>query len=164
MYIYSGEGGKIRPVLKLDGGNPEFKQFKHSDGDAIIVYSELWPDFFAHAEAVPYVDDIMAFQGDSFVSARAEHQDFFRDQATEYLATYRSTRDSLRTMATDSLDEGGVYGLFSPAALAMRSFALADAVSSLRSFWSSEQSFLQKTLPDSQYTELESIYQSALPQ
>jgi hypothetical protein len=169
MYIYSGHGNRLRPVLKLDAGNPEFKRFKNTAGDVIVSYSELWPDFFVHAEAIPYVDDVFEFRDGEFRSVRTEHQDFFREQATEYLDQYRSARDSvgieLARMAADSTSDSTsavAYTLFSPAALAMESFIRGGAVTSLRSFWSSERHYLQQTLPDSQFVELEQIYSTSL--
>jgi len=169
MYIYSGDGGRIRTIFHADDGDPELATLEGIRGDAILRHSELWPDFAPHAAAVPYVDDILAYKGNAYTSVRGEHGGYFMREANRYLSDYQTARTMQQPPRTDSLEldsltETYQMGLFTPAALTILSFHSAGNGQALRSFWDSEHSYLQSRLAPSQFAALDSMYASAVLQ
>jgi hypothetical protein len=169
MNIYSDDGGRTRPVFLSEAGNPELKPMERIPGETILIYDEFWPDFFSHAEAIPYVSDILAFRKGTFRSIRDEQPEYFRKIAQEHLTEYRTAHDSLAAITdttalaadsseADTSDADTSDPLFTSSALVMLNFRLAGASAALRSFWSTEQDFLQKHLSAEQFAELSAIY------
>lgn len=161
MAVYSGHGGTIRPIFEAREGQPELTTMRGIPGPVIVLHDLYWPQFAPHVAARPYTSDLLTYREGKFVSVRSEQPRYFLDQADRYLREYRHQRDSVMrdTAAFDSSgDEVWAFDLLSPAALAIRSFQLADAQAQLRSFWSSEHDFLQRRLPDAYYDDLAALY------
>jgi hypothetical protein len=70
MIIYSGDGGVLRPVFRSRRGMPSFVRIPGSDAQGIVLHAELWPLFATHADAVIYVDDLMAWRDGRYQSVR----------------------------------------------------------------------------------------------
>ncbi|MEP7219009.1 MAG: VCBS repeat-containing protein [Bacteroidota bacterium] len=167
IVIYTGGDGRIRPMFHAMSGDPQLAHVEGVRGEALLVHDELWPSFAAHADAVEYLDDILAPRQGTFVSIRKEQRGRFVAQANQHLEEYRTLRpqfmadtlapaDSAWRAADSSFD--GPHPLFRPAALAIISFGRGGEIGSLRSFWSSEKEYLRRRLPSVQYRELETLY------
>lgn len=171
LYIYSGDGGKVRTIFHADNGDPQLATLEGIHGDAVLLHDELWPDFASHAEAAPYVADILVYKGNSFVSARREHERYFMQEADRYLTEYRTARGEAPPTESgsdaptfDSVTTTYEMRLFTPAALALIAFGHADNGRALRSFWDSERDYLQSRLSPPQFAALDSMYASTVLQ
>lgn len=167
LTIFSGEGGRIRPVFQRPDGDPVLVTIEHARGEGVVVHDELWPAFAAHADAVEYRSDILAFRDEGYVSIRREQSHRFAREAESYLGEYRNARgrfmgDTIAVTGTSAPSSSptldGMHPLFRPAALAMLSFGTAADLRSLRSFWTSEREYLLRRLPPDQFAELDAIY------
>jgi hypothetical protein len=165
--IYTGGDGRIRPMFHAMSGDPQLSRLEGVRGEGILLHEELWPSFATHADAVEYLDDILAPRAGTFISVRKDQRARFVAQANQHLEEYRGLRarymadtlaqaDSAAREADSSLD--GPHPLFRPAALAIISFGRGGETGSLRSFWNSEKEYLQRRLPQVQYRELEALY------
>ncbi len=176
LYVYSGHGGSIRAVYRSTSGDPALATIEQVQGDAILVHDLFWPIFASHAEAAPYVSDILAFKvgpegagKGKFASVRGEQSRYFLKEAENYLTQYRDARN-LPPVDTTGMDstaiDSAIYtrevGLFNPAALTMIAFRNAGNGRSLRSFWDSERLYLQSELAPDRFTTLDSMYANAV--
>jgi hypothetical protein len=154
---------------------PSFVRMAGTEAQGIILHAELWPLFATHADAVIYVDDLLAWRDGRYQSVRQERGDFFMKLADSTLAGYRTLRakadtttpppgaDTARAASVDSLGTESAecqreIELFNAAAVSILYLQRAGAARSLVSFWSSEKTFLERYLPEIFFQELETIY------
>lgn len=177
MVIYSHRNGEITRIYEASHGAPALDELPGVAGRAIMLHALFWPEFMSHGDAQLYLDDVLGYRKGAFASVRREQGMIFRTLAQGHLDSYRTLRTHHQFDTTgqtadtlgaesDSLDSGVIdarpHPLFMPSALAMILLGRANEKASLRSFWSSERSFLEKRIPAAQYEELEKVYGRAM--
>lgn len=165
MRIYSGDGGKIRTILSADDGNPEIRMLEGMNTPVVILHDLIWPPLVPHVQSVPYISDLLAFNGTAMASVRDRHADYFKRQADTLLARYAEGLKSARAPVAETIGENGLAdadlpdgSLFALAAQAIIALDQAGEVSTLRNFWNRERDTLQAVLPAEQYDQLGELY------
>lgn len=165
MHIYSGSGGTIRTIFNRDDGDPRIGTIDDGDEPVLIVTGMIWPPLVPHVQSVPYVADIVAFDGTSMSSVRSRHTEYFRRQADALLTAYAEDLKSARPADTQLIGDEGLAGadipdgsLFATTAQAIIALDQAGQTSTLRTFWNRERDTLRAVLPGEQFDQLEELY------
>ncbi len=170
LRIYSGHGGTIRTIFTRDDGNPQIGSVEGVAEPVVILHDLIWPPLVPHVQSVPYVSDLLAFDGTTMASIRDRHAEYFGKEADALLAAYAKGLKSA-VPPTGDTDDGGMIGengladadqpdgtLFVAAAQAMIALDQAGRASALRTFWNRERDTLRAMLPGEQFEQLEELY------
>lgn len=167
MHIYSGHGGTIRTILSLDDGDPQIGTLEGTEVPVVILHNLIWPPLVPHVQSVPYISDLLAFDGAEMKSIRDRHAEYFQKQADALLSEYAKELESapVRSEDTEMVGENGLADadapdgtLFATTAQAIIALDQAGQSSTLRTFWNSERDTLRAVLPEEQYDQLEKLY------